>query len=151
MRRTPPHKPLLFDCFPVHPQMSDGELVAAFSASPDHLPLVPHQGGLVEMGHAGAGGMLIAADVFRTLPPPWFEFGRFGANGAGEDTWFTLCARRAGFKVWCDLDTPIGHLTTAALWAAPVDAHGQIAALCEFSFDGQTLHAHKRSTPASSR
>jgi hypothetical protein len=93
------------------------------------------------MGSAGTGGMLIAAHVLRALPDPWFEFEKFGDAKGGEDAWFTLCAKRAGFRVWCDLDTHIGHLTTAALWPSPDWA---LEPKIELVFDDETLKGHGR-------
>ena len=49
------------------------------------------------------------------------------AEGADEDTWFFLKARRLGFTAYMDLDTPIGHLTTANVWPER-DEKGQITA-----------------------
>jgi hypothetical protein len=146
--RHPPHLPLLFSHFEVRSDMTDDELVAACRvahASGSGLDLKFQDRGLVEMGRAATAGMLISAHVLRALPDPWFEFGRLGTTEpAGEDTWFCLCARRAGFRVWCDLDTPIGHLMTAALWPSPDLAFGDTEPLIEFAFDIPTLTAHER-------
>jgi hypothetical protein len=61
-------------------------------------------------------------------------FGRFGPEGADEDTWFFLKARRLGFTAYMDLDTPIGDLTTANVWPER-DEKGQITARIITGFD----------------
>jgi len=64
----------------------------------------------------GTGGMLIRSEVFRELEYPWFEHGR-----ASEDLIFCDRAREAGFPIYCDLGSRIGHLTVAAIWPSWVD------------------------------
>ena len=57
---------------------------------------------------------MISSEVLRAMPAPWFEWGRFRAASAGEDTWFCLKARRLGFRVELDPQTSMGHLNTCA-------------------------------------
>jgi hypothetical protein len=94
--------------------MTDEELrKAGQSAKP--LKLQVCHFGAIEIGIGGTGGMLISSEVLRSLGDPWFEFGKY-EDGGGEDTWFCLKARARGFKIYCDVDTAIGHLTTCAIW-----------------------------------
>jgi len=61
---------------------------------------------LVECDAVGFGAVLIDCKVFRELPKPWFA----AATGAGEDIQFCFDARKAGFKVYMDTATKLGHL-----------------------------------------
>jgi glycosyltransferase involved in cell wall biosynthesis len=69
--------------------------------------------GLLEVGAAGAGVMLLRRRVFERVPRPWFEWGR-----NSED--FTLClkAKAAGCGIYCDLDTRVGHIVPMIVWPA---------------------------------
>ncbi len=59
----------------------------------------PHRATGARLETAGAGNLLIARNVFEDVPS--FDVG-FGASG-GEDTDFTVRARRAGHEiVWCE-------------------------------------------------
>jgi hypothetical protein len=116
MTRRPPFRPVMWPMFEVGAAASDDDLMQAWRDVGNDPPKIPDGGGLVEIGHGGTGGMLISARVLRALPQPWFEWRQFNGQSCGEDTWFCLKARRAGFRIWCDLDTPMGHLTTAAVW-----------------------------------
>jgi hypothetical protein len=78
------------------------------------------QGGLHEADHAGMGCMLTHMSVFEKFDPPWFketyekkEQKPTNPDGmVGEDTNFIRSARKAGFKLWVDLDLTfeIGHV-----------------------------------------
>lgn len=72
--------------------------------------------GLVEVQAVGTGGMLIRTEVFRELEYPWFEHGR-----ASEDLIFCDRAREAGFPIYCDLGSRLGHFTVSAIWPSWVD------------------------------
>lgn len=113
--RVPPHRTVGYEYFPVTPETTDAELLERWRTSENITP-APGQRGLVECGHGGTGGLLIAREVFEAVPRPWFEMGRAGAESAGEDSWFILRARRAGFPFYVDLDAPMGHLTSVAIW-----------------------------------
>lgn len=61
---------------------------------------------LVECDAVGFGAVLIKCDVFRGMSRPWFT----PATGKGEDIQFCFDARKAGFKVYMDTATKLGHL-----------------------------------------
>ncbi len=74
----------------------------------------PEPNGLIEMEVMPTGCLLIRMDVFDRLPRPCF---RFGINEQheqiiGEDFQFCADARRAGFRIWCDvaLTQEVTHL-----------------------------------------
>ena len=129
-RRTPPHDPCVFAMCPAEPDMTDEQLIAAANLA--QLDTRGHRG-LVEMGSCGASGSLVRAEVYRKTPRPWYEFGLLGPSGGAEDTVFGLRARRAGFQIWCDLETKIGHLTTTAVWPTR-KADGSIGSELRFKF-----------------
>ena len=75
------------------------------------LALTPFRRGLVEAEGVGAGCLLIRTDVFRALEPPYWRMGTMS-----PDLDFCLRARRAGVEIWADLDCPVGHVMTGAVW-----------------------------------
>lgn len=134
--RTRPHRWSVWETFDVEQSMTDEALLNAVKAANPGLPKV-HVGqvGPIEVGLAGTGGMLISSEVLAAMPDPWFEFGKFELNTAGEDTWFCAKARRLGFRIYCDTDTPIGHLTTCAVWPEwrmnQIQSHVEVSARVE--------------------
>lgn len=78
-------------------------------------------GGLVEIAYAGAAGLLVKRAVFEAIEPPWFETGTGITARVGEDVNFCRKARAVGFKIYTDLDSVLGHLSTTAVW--PVREH----------------------------
>lgn len=84
---------------------------------PIYLPDHGHEE-LVEVVAGGTAGMLIKREVFEAIPntkeKPWFEYG-----SASEDILFCNKATEAGFKIYCDLSTRLGHITTAVVWPTP--------------------------------
>lgn len=61
---------------------------------------------LVECDAVGFGAVLINCNVFKKLARPWFT----PATGKGEDIQFCFDAKKAGFKVFMDTATKLGHL-----------------------------------------
>jgi len=59
----------------------------------------------------GTGLLLIKLSVFEKIPEPWFQFGRNreGELVQGEDTFFCVQARKAGFDVWA-MDVGCKHV-----------------------------------------
>lgn len=78
--------------------------------------LVPGESGLKECHAVGTGGMLIRRAVWETIPEPWFEIGQLNPEVLSEDIIFCKKAKDRGFKIYCDLDHPMGHLTPVELW-----------------------------------
>ena len=70
-------------------------------------------GEIEEVDALGLGMCLVVAEVFRAVEKPWFNM-EFDAEGRlmGEDYWFCLKARAAGFRILVDhgLSWSIGHL-----------------------------------------
>lgn len=61
---------------------------------------------LVQCDAVGFGAVLIKVDVFNKLQQPWFTPG----TGRGEDIQFCYDAGKAGYKVYMDTATKLGHL-----------------------------------------
>lgn len=72
----------------------------------------PHERGLIEVDGIGASFILIRRRVFDALCQPYFNHnGNFS-----EDLTFCCAARKAGFRIWCDLDLRVGHLISLGIW-----------------------------------
>lgn len=85
---------------------------------PYHVDLSAHSdGGLLEVYCAGTAGMIVRDRVIRKMKEagdtPFFQL---GGEHWGEDLDFCRRARSHGFKVWADLDMPLGHLINTCLW-----------------------------------
>jgi hypothetical protein len=99
LKRTPPFDPVVYGG-----QNEDGLYYAA--ELPEH--------GLTEIHAAGSAGMLVRRHVFEAIEDPWFE----SHGGLNEDLTFCAKVREAGFRIWCDVDTRLGHLATHQVWPA---------------------------------
>jgi glycosyltransferase involved in cell wall biosynthesis len=99
LKRHPPHEPILWEHDPVVP-----------NRTPIGAPR------LVEVQCLGAGGTLYRRTVFESITGPWFE----GILGT-EDTNFATKIRAAGFTMYVDLTTPVGHTTPMVVWPAYVN------------------------------
>jgi hypothetical protein len=62
---------------------------------------------LVQCDAVGFGAALIKRQVFEKTPKPWF----MSTTATGEDIFFCYNAWKAGFKVYMDTSTKIGHLS----------------------------------------
>lgn len=113
MRRAGDHSPLAYS------HRSDDGLYA-----PINLTELPGEG-LLKIYACGAGGLLIRSEVFRAISddPDWFEMGRVtGTNwNASEDIIFCEKAQAAGFDIWLDLGSPMGHMAPSAVWPSFID------------------------------
>jgi hypothetical protein len=80
---------------------------------------LPDSTGLEECQSVGAGLMLIKAEVFESMPRPWFDTYWFEDDEGnrrmiGEDVYFCHKAKAAGFKTMIDHDVSqnVGHVGT---------------------------------------
>jgi len=104
LRRDEPYSPFCFSEIG-----EDGRFLA--------LDLAAHEsGGLVRVATVGTGAILIRRAVLEHLSEPWFRV----TSDSGEDMLFCQDAAAAGFEIHCDLDTCVGHLTTAVVWPARI-------------------------------
>lgn len=103
LTRNTPHQTMLYLCDPDDPW----NIERLRQASPE-----PHEHGLTEVDACGASFILIRRRVFEALTQPFFHHdGNFS-----EDLTFCLAARKAGFRIFCDLDLRVGHLVTMGVW-----------------------------------
>jgi len=83
-----------------------------------HGFVVWNESGLREVDWVGAGFLLIKRHVFEAMNYPYFrelvvDFERYGvmySAWVGEDVGFCLAAKKAGFKIWVDMDVKVNHL-----------------------------------------
>jgi len=83
--------------------------------------------GLHKVASVGAGGLLIAREVFEIIPPLWFQYNYEGA----EDTFFfpsediDFCAKCAkyGVEIWLDSTVEGIHLTTQQITHETFERH----------------------------
>lgn len=89
------------------------------------MPQADH--GLIERNYLGLGLFLVRKTVFDILPKPWFSR-VYEVNDKNrhtmmtEDLWFGYHARKAGFKIWCDIDLTreVLHIGSQAVpWDLP--------------------------------
>lgn len=106
LMRFPPYKPVSFTGF-----AEEGSMLRRRLNLADHP-----NGGLVPIHSAGSGGMLVRRRVFEALEDPWFEAAHVSSVEIGEDVRFCDKAREEGFGIYADLDTSLGHMTTATVW-----------------------------------
>ena len=97
-RRYPPYDPIMFRG--EHP---------AFKNVPDEEW---KKGGLIEVDATGCGSILYNMRVFEKIPFPWFEFKLEEGPPLGEDIYFCVKMREAGFRIFVDCDLKVGHLAT---------------------------------------
>lgn len=110
LQRAEPYLPFCFD------SDDDGIL------EPLDLRTYPLDGGLAEVAAVGTGAMLIRSSVFHRIPQPWFTI----TEDSGEDILFCRAARAHGVPIHVDLSTPVGHMTTAAVWPAQRGGEWQV-------------------------
>lgn len=72
--------------------------------------------GLKEVEVVGCSGMLIRRRVWEAMDFPWFTMGQINPEGISEDLVFCRAARAKGFRVYCDLANPMGHMNVGTVW-----------------------------------
>lgn len=75
-----------------------------------------NQTGLVKGVNCGFGAVLISTKVFDKLEKPYVRLGEIEKDGWCDDIGFFNRCRENGFDVYCDLDIPIGHMSTMTIW-----------------------------------
>ena len=103
LMRNFPHNPVMFD-----KAYTDGRCRFSF--------LSPGKQGLVEVVNIGLGACLIKTDVFRNMPEPWITLGEAEKDHWCDDISFFNRARRAGYKMYVDLEAQSGHTISGIIW-----------------------------------
>ena len=73
---------------------------------------------LVKVAATGTGGLLVRAEVFAELEPPWFVY----SEAWGEDMFFANRLAEAGIPMILDTGCRMGHIAPAAVFPVPTDA-----------------------------
>lgn len=89
--------------------------------------LNPTEKGLIEVAAAGAGCLLVRREVFEALQPPYWTLGQINPASWGDDLHFCSRVRAAGFPIYCDLSTPIGHIMTGVVYPTFDPVRGWLA------------------------
>lgn len=116
LMRNFPHKPIIFD-------------VANDDGTCDWHYLGHEEKGLVEIVATGLGACLIKTDVFRKIQETenyWVTLGELEPDGWCDDLSFFKRVRAAGFKIYCDLNCPVGHMAKVAIWPNRVNGEWHI-------------------------
>ncbi len=90
---------------------------------PIDLTTLPGEG-LLKVDALGAGALLVRSEVFRAISSEadWFSYGHDQAGWtASEDVIFCEKAAEAGFPIYVDLGSPVGHMAPSAIWPSFVD------------------------------
>lgn len=70
----------------------------------------------------GDAGLLVTRKVVEAIEPPWYDTRRSGSF-ASDDLAFSKRIREAGFDIWLDLDSTLGHITPMTI--TPTVVNGQ--------------------------
>ena len=72
--------------------------------------------GLHEVHTTGAGCLLVKSDVLANMEVPLWRLGQYDKVNWSDDHDFLTRARAKGYRVFIDLDCPVGHMTNATIW-----------------------------------
>lgn len=107
-----------------HDAVAFSELLPGNLYRPLDLTRLPGEG-LLKVRAVGAGGLLVRSHVFEQVSddPDWFAYGHMPGRewNASEDIIFCERAQEAGFDIYVDLGSPIGHMAPSAIWPSYVD------------------------------
>jgi hypothetical protein len=106
LMRSHPHLPILFD-----ESYTNGACRFAI--------LNPGKKGLIEVKNTGLGAALIKTEVFKRMADdkPWVRLGQCEKDHWCDDIDFFNRARDLyGYKIWCDLECPVGHMLSATIF-----------------------------------
>src|SRR3990167_8411358 len=76
----------------------------------------------------GDAGLLVRRNVLEALESPWYDHRISGAMAA-EDQAFVRRVKDAGFDVFVDLDTPLGHIGHVVFTPVIKDGHWEVRIL----------------------
>lgn len=103
LKRSSPFQPVIY-------KVNDGKHY------PAGLDYIKNETGLFEVDACGNAGMLIRRNVIEEIADDWHRVGWLEAEHGGSDLYFCKRARDHGFKLYVDLDNPIGHIAHMAVW-----------------------------------
>lgn len=101
-------------CLHRHPPFNSTVMRVADDGTKMGIPMLnlPTSGlyKLADNESCGDAGLLIRKRVLDAIPQPWYDTRRSGAF-ASDDVAFTRRVNDAGFDVYVDCETPLGHIT----------------------------------------
>lgn len=104
LHRKPPCEPIVY-----RSQSADGKF--------HYWPRTELPGtGMVRVAGTSGAGLLVRKLVLDAVGAPWFRHGRLDEEDISEDLDFQQRVREAGFAIYTDLDTWIGHIGPGAIW-----------------------------------
>jgi len=104
--RNFPHRPIIFD-----QALDDGRCI--------WHELEDNEGGLVPVEAAGAGCLLVKRHVLEKVAEAYrhpFTLGELEPDQWCDDLSFFKHTRSLGFKLYCDLSAPVGHIAKVTVW-----------------------------------
>jgi hypothetical protein len=115
-KKFPPYEPVLY---------RDGKSIDLAGLS-----------GLQEVDACGKPGMLIRKHVLDAMDDPWCEYE--DTEEGAEDMDFCYKIRKAGFKIYADLDIQLGHLVPITIYKQP-DPNGNWGTMLALGNNGVFL------------
>lgn len=103
LSRSYPHQPLIFD-------IADDSGACLFAYLTGDEPR------LKEIVNAGLGFCLVKTSIFEKLEKPYVRLGEIDAEQWCDDVGFFNRVRKAGIKIYCDMECRIGHIGTMIIW-----------------------------------
>ena len=98
LMRNFPHQPIIFD-------HADEQ-----GRCRHHYP-AENESGLIPIVACGLGACLIKTEIFKFLEKPYIRLGELEKDHWCDDIGFFKRVRAASFPIFCDLDTPVGHMS----------------------------------------
>lgn len=92
--------------FTIEAIKNHAEMMGVGPDTPNELCLPKTESDLFEVDGCGAHFLMIRRDVLEKVESPWFWC---ITRSAGEDFYFSMKAREAGFPIYCDLSVHVGH------------------------------------------
>lgn len=110
-KKNPPFNLVIFKDSWMAKDVDDGREYRHYQYfEPSELP----DGGLMEVHAAGSAAMLVRRHVLEDVGSPWFE------NSVGtivnDDLEFCRKIRDCGYKIMCDTDVAMGHISSHTVW-----------------------------------
>ncbi len=104
LNRVPPFYAMAFNERTIDDQGRPAWKPVSLDGAPDE--------GLAEVVAAGTAGMLVKREVFEAIEyDTWFI-----QDGTTDDIAFCERVTAAGFKIWLDLGSPMGHISIHEVW-----------------------------------
>lgn len=111
-----------------------------------------HKGrrGLVEAVNTGLGACMFKIEVFEKMSDdkPWIRLGQIAQE---KDHWcddiefFNRCREKYGYKLWCDLECPVGHMVSGTVFPMRKDDGTWVTAA---TFDQKNIFELPQNTPS---